>query len=104
MIGIDDPRCSRCGARIADLDREDCPKCGRVLDYSEVIAGALPCLYCREPISPGNLMCPHCGREDPHCTRRRSVSPVLFLSLGRFVRRRAWLIIVIAVAAWAFFR
>ena len=49
-------------------------------------------------------MCPHCGREDPHCTRRQSVLPVLFLSLGRFVRLRAWLIIAIAVAAWAFFR
>ena len=111
MFGSD-PRCSQCGAKLRDLDRDDCPRCGHVLDFAEMMAGVLPCLWCREPCASGNPICPNCGRMDPHATRRQSLVPLLLLSLGRMLARlvtdphwrRAILFIAIAFVGWLIFR
>lgn len=95
---MEDPRCSKCGAYLnLNADEDHCIKCGCPINWTEVMAGVLPCRFCKEPVVPGNLYCISCGREDPLHERRRFR---LMRMVESVITSKTLLVLILLVLVW----
>ena len=96
-MNIDADRCIRCGATL-DPDQDECPQCGHTFSLAEVMGGARPCHYCKEPVFPNALYCSNCEREDPLRERRRFRRHALIANV--FKPRFLFVVGVVVVSVW----